>query len=92
MIIPTEVLKVVGIFMKNGANHTLNGGGVIPEYEDGPLLKIIHPIGRSILLPKGPNRIVNLITLTSNVILTPLNGLPNNGPNLRYAHIRGGGL
>lgn len=92
MIIPTEVLKVVGIFMKNGTDHTLNGGGMIPENHDGPLLKIIHPISGSIFLSKGPNRIINHITLTSKVVLTPLNGLPNNGPNLRYAHIRGGGL
>ena len=92
MIIPTEVLKVVSIFMKYSTDHTLNGGGIIPEHKDGPLAKVIHPIGGGILLPKCTDRIVNLITLGPKVLLTPSNGLPNHTTNLCGGHGRGGGL
>jgi hypothetical protein len=92
MVIPTKVLKVVSIFMKDSTDHTLHGGGMIPEHHNGSLRTIIHSIGGGILLPKRTNRIVNHITLGPKVISTPRNGLPNNGPNLIYTQVRGGGL
>lgn len=82
----------MGIFMKDSTDHTLNGGGIISEHIYGSLLPIITTIGGGILLPKRTNTIVNHITLGPKVILTPHNGLPNNGPNLRYGQVRGGGL
>lgn len=92
MVIPTKVLKVMSIFMKDRTDHHLNGGGMVPEYKDGPIFKVIHSIGGGILLPKRTNRIVNLITLGPKVFLTPHNGLPNHTTNLFSGHSRGGGL
>ena len=92
MTIPTEVLKIVSIFMKDGTDHTLNGGGVVSENHNGPFGRVIHTISGSILLPKRTDTVVNLITLLSKVLLTPFNGQANNGPNLFHGHLRGGGL
>ena len=78
--------------MKDRTDHTLNGGGVVPEHKDGPFTIVIHSIGGGILLPKRTDTIINHKTLGPKVILTPHNGLPNNGPNLRYTQVRGGGL
>jgi hypothetical protein len=82
----------MSIFMKDRTDHHLNGGGMVPEHKDGPLIIVIHSIGGGILLPKRTDTIVNHITLGPKVNLTPLNGLLNNGPNLMDGHIRGGGL
>jgi hypothetical protein len=68
--------------MKNRADHHLNGGGVVPEHHNGPIIIIIHTIGGGITLPKSTNRIVHLIRLGPKVITTPHNGLLNDGPNL----------
>jgi hypothetical protein len=92
MIIPTEVLKVVSIFMKYSTDHTLNGGGIIPVYKDGPDGTIISTIGGDTFIPKCTDRIVNHITLGPKVLLTPSNGLPNHTTNLCGGHGRGGGL
>lgn len=78
--------------MEDSSDHTLNGGGIIPEHKNGLGPRVIHPISWRILLPKRPNTKVNTIPFGPKVFLTPINGLLNNTTNLRCAHSRGRGL
>jgi hypothetical protein len=68
--------------MKDSTDNTLNGGGIVPEHHDGPLVIVIHPIRRSITYRKSTDTKVHTITLGPKVFLTPHNGLLNDGPNL----------
>jgi hypothetical protein len=43
-------------------------------------------------IPKGPNPITYLIPLLAKVLITPLNGLPNNLPKIWGGHSFDGGI
>ena len=68
--------------MKHRTDDHLNGGGVVPEHHNGPIIIIIHTICGLILIPKGTDTIVHTITLGPQVCFAPSNCFAYNGPNL----------
>jgi hypothetical protein len=79
-IVP-EVLKVVGIFMKDAADNPLHGGAVVMKHIHGIALRAIHTIGGGELIPKLTDRILKgpfLRHLSPHVLLHPFNGEVNN--------------
>ena len=82
IIIPTKVLKIVGIFMENRTDHHLNGRGIVPEYHDGPTTTIITTIGGGITLTKSTDTISYLVRLGPQVCFAPFNCFAYDGPNL----------
>ena len=87
IIIPTKVLKVVSIFMKDSTDNTLNGGGIIPVYHDGPTITIITTIGGDGLNPKSTDTITHLVRLGPQVCFAPSNCFAYDGPNLTNTKI-----
>lgn len=71
--------------MEHRTDDHLNGGGVVTEDKDGPLMIIIHTICRFILLPKCTDTIVNRAGLGPQVCFAPFNCLAYNSPNLIYS-------
>ena len=78
--------------MEDRLYHHLNGGGIIPEDIDGPLLSIIHSIGGGILIPQRTDTELDTISLGPQVCFAPPNCFAYNSPNLMYSHVRGRGL
>ena len=78
--------------MKDSSDHTLNGGGMIPEHHDGPLIIIIHTIGGGITFTQGTDTIVHTITLGPQVCFAPSNCFAYDSPNLMNSQVRGWGL
>ena len=68
--------------MEDSTDHTLYGGGVVPEYKDGFTTTIIHSIGGGILLPKCTDTELDTITLGPQVCLAPFNCFAYHSPNL----------
>ena len=68
--------------MEDSSDHTLHGGGIIPEHHDGSLIIIIHTTGGAILNPTSTNTIVNTIRLGPQVCFAPSNCFAYDGPNL----------
>lgn len=73
--------------MKDHTDDHFNGGGIISEYGYGPTSTIITTIGWGGFIPKSTDTKVHTITLGPKVILTPHNGLINDGPYLTDAKI-----
>jgi hypothetical protein len=82
----------MSIFMKNGTYNHLNGGAMVPEYGHGPNMIVISGMLGALNIPKGPNPISYLIPLLAKVLITPLNGLPNNLPKIWGGHSFDGGI
>jgi hypothetical protein len=68
--------------MEDRLDHTLNGGGIIPEHSDGPIVIIIHTIGGGISLPQCTDTIVDTLRLGPQVCFAPSNCFAYDGPNL----------
>ena len=78
--------------MKDSSDHTLNGGGIIPEHHDGSLIIIIHTTGGAILNPTSTNTIVDRSRLGPQVCFAPSNCFAYDSPNLMNSQVRGWGL
>ena len=68
--------------MKDSTDHTLNGGGIIPEHHNGPSIIIIYTTGGDRLNPTSTNTIVDTLRLGPQVCFAPSNCLAYDGPNL----------
>ena len=77
----------MGIFMEDSTDHTLNGGGIIPEHHDGPSIIIIYTTGGDGLNPTSTNTIVNRSRLGPQVCFAPSNCFAYDGPNLTNTKI-----
>lgn len=78
--------------MEDHLDHGLNGGGIIPEYRDGPTFIIIHPTGGDRLNPTSTDTEPNLVGLGPQVCFAPSNCFAYDGPNLMNSEFRGRGL
>ena len=72
----------MSIFMKDRTYNHLNVWAMVPEYGHGSNTIVIPGMLGILNMSKRPNPISYLISLLAKVLLTPLNGLPNNLPKI----------